>query len=257
MLKVEKLSFFYNKRAILDEISFEADYGSFITILGRNGAGKTTLLKSILGILPYHSGTISIDGMELKRLSIKERARLIGYIPQLSKAVFPYRVFDMIFMGTTAALKGFKNPGKQEEEAAREAIAALKLEHLQDRIYTQLSGGEQQLVLIARALAQKSKILIMDEPCSGLDYGNQIKVLEEVKKLSENGYLILTSVHNPDQAFIYADRTLVLENKRITVDAAPNIALTEEKLSSLYGTPLKIYSPDSGIRICYPTTRRR
>lgn len=252
-LEVKDLSFSYKCWKVLDDVSFKVEYGNLVCVLGKNGAGKSTLFRCILGLLPGFSGDVLVCGSSIKSLKAHELARTIAYIPQIHHPSFSYSVLDMVLMGTTSQLKSFASPGKAQYDAALDALELMNISHLSGRNYAHISGGEQQLVLIARVIAQKAKILIMDEPCSNLDYGNQIMLMQEIKKLSKQGYLIVQSTHNPEQALLFADQVMVLVNRKVERFGPPDDVLDEELLSRVYGINVKLHQiNDSNTRVCIP-----
>jgi len=255
-IEIKNLSFSYNSsQKVLDDISLNLIEGEFVSILGCNGAGKTTLFKSMLGFLTPQKGTILLDKQPLSSYKPKEIAQKIAYIPQLSYSTFDYTVFNTVLMGTTCQISTLSTPKKREEEAVNSILANLGISHLAHKKINEISGGERQLALIARALAQKAKILILDEITANLDYGNQIKVLSMISKLTEQGYTILFSTHNPEGALIYADRILLLDSGKISFSDTPEKLAATDLLSSLYKTDLYIekLSIDNKSRyICIP-----
>ena len=184
---IENLYFSYGRDPVLRDVSFHADYGEFWSVLGPNGAGKSTLFRCILGLLRPTSGNILIDDAPISSLSARQLARKIAYIPQSHNPVFNFPVLDMVLMGTTARLGGFESPKQKEIREAEDALKQLGIFYLRDRGYGNISGGERQLVLIARAIAQKAKILIMDEPSASLDFGNRLHLMQTVRALARDG----------------------------------------------------------------------
>ena len=172
-------------------------------------------------------------------MSAKEKALIIAYIPQATRPAFAYNVMDMVLMGTTARMQGMMSPGTDERALATEALRRVGIEHLAERDYTKISGGEQQLVLIARALAQGAKILIMDEPTSSLDYGNQVRTQQQLRGLVEEGYTIIQSTHNPEQTFSYADRVLCIKDGRVYAEGRPEDVMDEKLIKDIYGIDTK------------------
>ncbi|HZK41706.1 MAG TPA: ABC transporter ATP-binding protein, partial [Clostridia bacterium] len=168
-LDVQGVTFAYRNGRVLEDLSFKSGGGRVIGVLGANGAGKSTLFKLILGILPLQEGQIQVNGMPLDSLSARKRAQEMAYIPQAQPGVFQFSVMEVVLMGTTASFGIFGQPGSREKEAAWRALTLLGIQDFAHRPFDQLSGGEQQLVLIARAVAQDAPILIMDEPCASLD----------------------------------------------------------------------------------------
>lgn len=252
-LVVENLSFSYRLFPVLKGVDFTAKEGSLICVLGKNGAGKSTLFRCILGLLRGYKGAVLADGVDVRTLKQREVAGKIAFIPQNHDSAFSFSVLDMVMMGTSPSLEGLRGPGRKQKETAVKAMETMRISHMAERNYAHLSGGEQQLVLIARAIAQQAGILIMDEPCTYLDYGNQARVMEELKRLSGEGYLIIQSTHSPEQAFLYADQAAVLLNGTIRAFGRPQEVLTEPLLSEVYGIPVSLYEAgDTKIRFCMP-----
>ncbi|QOV18434.1 ABC transporter ATP-binding protein [Blautia liquoris] len=248
-LTVNDLSFSYKTHRTLDRVNFSADTNQCVCLLGENGAGKTTLFRCILGLLGGYKGEILIDGADCRHKSVKEMARLISYIPQANLPTFNYTVFQTVLMGTNPLMDNFHTPGDKEREIVFEKLDLLGITHLAERGYANLSGGERQLVLIARALVQDSDILIMDEPTANLDYGNQYRIMEKVKKLADQGYLVLLSTHNPEHALLFADQVVVLKDNHIIKSGPPKDALDPEMIQNIYGVKveLKNISTENGM----------
>ena len=245
-LSVRDLTFAYKKTPVLSGVSFDTEPGELLAVLGPNGVGKTTLFRCILGEQKRYSGTIEIDGADAKTLSAREAAHRIAYIPQTHAMPFRFPVRDVVLMGTSHMLSPFASPGKAQERIAQDAMERLGIGGLADRSFDELSGGEQQLVCVARALAQQAKILLMDEPTSSLDYGNQIRVLSTVKELAKDGYTVLLSTHNPQHALWYADRVLALVNGCIAAFGGTEDVLTPALIETLYGTSAELYETPGG-----------
>lgn len=241
MLQVNHLVVGYGAAPIVRDVSLSADGGSFTCIVGPNGCGKTTLLKAILQLLPPTSGSVTCDGVDLAGLTAAERARLIAYIPQIHRPPFPFSVFDVVAMGRTAHLDQLSRFTAHDKEIASAAIAQLGLESVADHSYTTLSGGQRQLVLIARAIAQQASHLLMDEPTSSLDYGNQFRVLDQVAELAASGLCVVMVTHDPAHAFHCADRVLVMADGVLVDQGSPAQAMTESALSELYGLDLELH----------------
>ena len=253
--EVENLCFSYGIREVLSGISFVASAGEMLSVIGCNGAGKSTLFKCMLGLLDGYSGKIVVDGEDLKSLSLRRLASKTAYIPQLHYPSFNYSVFDMVLMGTAHRVSAMKSPGTEERERTTRALKQMGIEALADRNYGRISGGEQQLTLIARALAQEAQILILDEPTASLDFGNRIRVLTKVKELAESGYTIIQSTHEPENAFMFSDRVLALKDGKILAEGEPSLVLTSGLMRELYGVEVDIFSLDEDkIRVCVPKT---
>ncbi len=257
-LTVENLKFAYGRQEVLKGISFTASEGELLSVLGCNGAGKSTLFKCMLGLLEGYSGRILADGQDIKTLSLRKLARKTAYIPQLHYPAFSYSVFDMVLMGTAHRVSPMASPGDKEKIRTHNALEQMGIAGLAERSYNHLSGGEQQLVLMARALAQEARILILDEPTASLDFGNRIRVLSKIRELVGNGYTVIQSTHDPENAFMYSDRVLAVKSGRVIAEGAPSEILTEELMRELYGVEVDVRSlDDDKIRICIPKNRRK
>ena len=253
MLKVENLAFSYKKPPILTNISFELYAGQSVCLLGKNGVGKSTLFKCLLNLLKPTAGKILIDGQDLQDYSREKISQLIAYIPQKKISYLQFTAFEMVLMGTTSRLKSYQQPGEEEYKLAQAALEQLAISHLENKLFSELSGGEQQLVIIARSIAQQSMILIMDEPCANLDYGNQLMVLEMIQKLCAKGYLIIQATHDPNHALQYADQVLILQAGQLVVQGVPTEVLTEQQLEKIYQVPIKLYKVHAdGQTVCLP-----
>lgn len=253
-LKVKDLSFSYGERSVLKEINFSASYGEFVSVLGPNGVGKSTLFRCMLKLLTPTKGNIFIDEIPLTEYSSLQLAHKIAYIPQSHNPIFNFSVLDMVLMGTNASLNRFSAPGKKETELALKLLGRLGILSLKDRGYSQLSGGERQLVLIARAMAQQAKILLMDEPSANLDFGNRIRLMQTIKKLTTEGYLVIQSTHDPDQAYFYSDKILALYQGQIAAFGNPKETICNDLISKLYGVCVEVTSMrEDTVRICVPS----
>ena len=237
-IEVKNLRFRYGARPVIGDVSFTAEKGELLAVLGPNGVGKSTLFRCLLGFLKPVSGEILVDGKELGAYSRRELAKKIAYIPQSHTPAFDHTVLDSVLMGMTAQLGVFEQPGQAQREKAVQMLRALGIEKLADRGCMKISGGERQLMLLARALVQDASMLIMDEPTANLDYGNSCRVMERVKKLGQTGYTIIFSTHDPNQAFSYATKVLALKDGGVMAVGAPEAVLTEDVLSRLYGIPV-------------------
>ncbi len=252
-LEIRDLRFSYGEREVLKGLSFSAEYGELLSVLGPNGVGKSTLFRCILGLLKPESGQCLIDGKSTAGFSAKELAAHIAYIPQSHYPTFNYSVMDMVLMGTTAQVNAMSVPGKRQISLAKEALARLGIAELANRGYTNISGGERQLVLIARAIAQQAKILIMDEPSANLDYGNRTRVMRTVNNLAAEGYAIIQSTHDPDQAFLYSDKVLAIHNGKVLAWGKPEDTINSTLISRLYGVDVEVCSlKEDKIRVCVP-----
>ena len=246
-LTVEHLTFAYPKgEAVLRDVSFSVPAGAFLSVLGANGAGKSTLFRCLLGGLEDYTGTIALDGRDVRTLHRRELAAHIAYIPQIHRPTFGYSVLDTALMGLTRHLSPFQSPSKELENRAMAALEKLGVAQLAPRNFATLSGGEQQLVLIARALCQQSDILIMDEPTASLDYGNQLRVLAQVRALSQQGYTVLLSTHDPQHALRFSRRVLALKDGAVAAEGETRQVLTPELIRTLYGVEAVLVDTPEG-----------
>ncbi len=234
-IELENVSFSYGDVPTLHDVSFSVRQGALVAVLGPNGAGKSTLFRCILRLLKPSAGTIRLCGEDTAAIDRRRLAKLAAYIPQSSTPVFNYTVEDAVLMGTTGALSALQAPSRTERERCARALEQLGISDLAQRGIAQLSGGERQLALIARALVQDARVLIMDEPTANLDYGNQRRVMQQVRALADGGYTVLLSTHNPEHALHYATQVLALQNGRVIADGVTADTLTPELLARLYG----------------------
>ena len=252
-MRIENLCFSYGKRDVLKGISFTVDYGEFISVLGPNGVGKSTLFRCMLGLLTPSSGNTFINDAPIGDMSAQQLAKYIAYIPQSHNPVFNFSVLDMVLMGTTAQTGTFSAPGMEQIKSAENALSRLDILDLKDRGYANISGGERQLVLIARAIAQQAKILVMDEPSANLDYGNRMRVMNTVKNLTKDGYAVVQSTHDPEQAYLYSDKILALYKGNVLAWGEPREVLHSDLISKLYGVDVEVCSlKNDNIRVCVP-----
>jgi len=239
-LEVQKIACGYAEKTIVSNLSAEVESGEVLCILGPNGVGKTTFFKTIMGFLPPISGEIRLNGECIQPWSQKKRAHHFGYVPQAHIPPFPFSVLDVVSMGRTAHLSAFSSPSVKDLEASYAALEQLGVGELSERIYTELSGGERQMVLIARALVQKPDFLLMDEPTSNLDFGNQVRVLKCIDALVKSGLAVIMTSHAPDHAFFCRAKVALLYGEnRIDVGSADKV-ITERNLRSAYGVDVKV-----------------
>jgi len=244
MLDVRDLAYGFGERRVGAGVTFALERGDTLAVLGGNGAGKTTLMRTLLGLLPAQSGAIRVGGDAITTLASHERARRLAYVPQQHTPTFGFTAEEAVLMGRVAHLPTFARPGVVDREAAQDALTRLGIEALAARPVTELSGGERQLVWIARALAQQAPVLILDEPTASLDFGNRARVLAEIDRLRSVGLTIVFSTHEPDQALAHADRALLLADGRPLALDAVERALTAENVERLYRVPVR--SIDAG-----------
>jgi iron complex transport system ATP-binding protein len=224
---------------ILEHINMEVTNGEVLCILGPNGVGKTTLFKTILGLLPPKGGQFLLDGEDLLSMDRVNIARKISFVPQGHAAPFSFLVRDVVAMGRTAYLGILHSPTDKDFEKVDTVMEQLGIDYLENKYYTQISGGERQMVLIARALVQDPELLIMDEPTSNLDFGNQVKVLKQVKAMAERGIGVVMTTHVPDHCFMCATNVLLIKRGSYIYGDVDNV-VTEENLHDAYGVDVYI-----------------
>jgi len=253
-LVIEDLSCGYSGHVVGRHISFSVGAGEVLCVLGRNGEGKSTLFKTILGLLPPGAGAVRVDGELTAGWSARRRALTFGYVPQTGGGAFPFTVAQLVLMGRTAHRGAFGAPSAADRRVADHAIETLGIEHLAQREWLRISGGERQLALIARALAQETRILVLDEPTASLDFGNQVRVLHAVRSLAEaRGLTVLLSTHHPEQAFACADRVAVLAGGVLLRIGAPAEVITTEALRTCYAVEVAVLPvADDRYRVCVP-----
>lgn len=252
VLETRNLGIGYPGHAVGRNIDLEVARGQVLCLLGPNGGGKTTLFKTMLGLLAPQAGEVRLNGDQLPALPRTEVARRIAYVPQAHTAHFPYRVVDMVLMGRTAHLGPFATPGRRDIELAHGALEALGIADLAEQEYTRISGGQRQLALVARALAQDAPTLVMDEPTASLDFGNQVVVLDQIKRLAQTGLSIVLSTHDPDHAFACGDRVALLASGSIAAYGPPAKVVTAKRLKEIYGVAVRIEKLPGGQTVCAP-----
>lgn len=239
--KVENLSFNYpNSKLLFNNISFNIEKGQLYTILGKNGVGKTTLFNCLLNFNTKYNGQILLNDKDIKTLKEKEVAKLVSYVPQSTNCSFDYTVFEFVLMGTASNISLFSSPSSDEEKLVTKALKELNITNLADKKFNELSGGEQQLVLIARAIVNNPEVIFFDEPTSHLDYSNQIKVLRILNNLKEKGYTIILTTHDPNHALLLKGNCILFGNKGTIQKGEANKILTKKNLQLVYGKELEI-----------------
>lgn len=239
------------KRTIFHDVNFSLEKGEVLSILGTNGAGKSTLLNCIAGLLKPKSGDIRLNGQSMKTLTMREIAKIIGYVPQVNLPTYAFTVRDFTVMGRSPYIGAFASPSKEDYEIADEALSRMNIYHLREKLYTEISGGERQQVSIARALTQQPQIILLDEPTAHLDYGNQFRVVQMIAQLADEGYALIMTTHNPDHAIILNGKVAILDKNGVLGVGQASESLSGETLSKLYGLNIKtVYDPDAGRNVC-------
>jgi len=253
-LNVSHVSFSYGRRPVLDDVTVSVAEGEMVSVVGPNGVGKSTLFHCILGLLNRYRGKIEIGNRDVRTMDIREMAKLVAYIPQSHYPSFNFSVFDMVLMGTSNQISSVSVPKKKQMQLVESALERMGITALAERGYTRISGGERQLVLIARALVQQTRILILDEPTANLDFGNQIKVLTQIQSLAREGYTVIQSTHNPEQAFMFSDSIVALYGGKVLASGAPADIVNGDLIRQLYGVETKVESLYSDkVRVCIPS----
>ncbi len=234
ILSARQLCIGYGHKLIGSHIDLDLQLGQIVCLLGPNGSGKSTLFKSLLGLIPLLGGQVVLQGRDLKLWSRPQLAKTMAYVPQASDGVFAFQALEMVLMGRSAFIGHFGAPSKQDRILAHQALERLGIESLAHRPYTQLSGGEQQLVLLARALVQEPKVLILDEPTASLDFGNQLRVLQHIKALKQQGLAIFLCTHQPEHARRVADTVILFKKGQVVAQGPTASCLRVETLAELY-----------------------
>jgi iron complex transport system ATP-binding protein len=259
ILEVEGAGFSYDgERDIFAGISFAVEQGEVLAILGSNGTGKSTLIKCVMNLHPLDTGTVRLEDRDLGEMTYREIARCTGYVPQANQVVFPFSVFDFVLMGRSPHLSVFQNPSREDVEITWQVIENIGIAHLAARPISEISGGERQMAMVARALVQQPALLIMDEPTSHLDFGNQIRVLDLIDRLAEQGIAVLMTTHFPDHGFIVSHKVAIIHDGAFISHGYADEVITAENLRIAYGTDVMVkYIEEAGRNICIPMYRCR
>lgn len=258
MLEVKSLYFRYNGHDVLQNVSLRIQAGEVLALIGPNGAGKSTLIRTISGVLKARLGAVMVYGREISNLSPMQRARYMAVVPQARQLPGAFSVYQTVALGRTPYLGWLGKTGKSDDMAVQRALEQTQLSHLAERMVGSLSGGEQQRVLLARALAQETPILLMDEPTTHLDLEHQTVLLNLVRSLTvERGLAVLAALHDLNLASLYADRVALIAAGRIHAMGAPQQVLTSEQLSHVYHVPVQVVPhPQYGSPLVLPDGRR-
>ncbi len=241
IFKVEHGSFGYKEEQVLKDISFTVRDGEVMCILGPNGVGKTTLLKCMMGLLKWKSGASYLDGQNIKEIRAKEFWQKIAYVPQAKGSAFGFSAIDMVTLGRSAHLGVFAQPKEEDRQEAYRAMDSMGILYLKDKLCTEMSGGELQMVLIARALTINPSMLVLDEPESNLDFKNQLIILETIKRLSrERGISAVVNTHYPEHALKISDNALILNGEGGNLFGAAKEIINEENMRKAFSVQVYI-----------------
>ncbi len=252
VLSLENLTLGYGGKTVVRDISFEVERGSVVTLLGANGEGKTTIIRAVCQLKIPRRGRVCADGKDLSQLKHGERASLVSYVPQSHKPGLPLSVRDMVVLGRQYCRGLFAEPSREDYDRADRVLERLTLGGRGGELFTSLSGGEQRLVLIARALVQSARYMVLDEPVANLDMGNQIRVLRVIEELAREGTGILMSSHFPQHSLWLRSRAVILHRGGILARGEAEDVITGENLTRIYGTPIAVVRDGEGTAYCGP-----
>lgn len=245
----------YKNHCVVSNLSFAFKTGEATCILGSNGIGKTTIFKSLLGYLPLLEGNIYVDNNDIKSMTVKQRAAIMAYVPQAKSYSYQFTVRDIVLMGRASYIPRFQTPGNEDYSVVNQTMKKVGIAEYADRYYSELSGGEQQMVLIARAIAQGSKYILLDEPASNLDYMNQRKLLNLIIELTASGIGVLMVSHSPEHAFKCCKNTLIIDTTGHYVYGQTQEVITATNLKNAYGVGIGIAQVEDicgkEIKTCY------
>jgi iron complex transport system ATP-binding protein len=253
MLEVKGLHFRHQhtKVDVLKGVEFSVNGGEIATLLGPNGSGKTTVLKCIAGLWKPQKGEILFGSKNISNLPYEKRAKMLAVVPQEHEPPFPYSVLEVVLMGRAPHVSMFSSPSRNDYVKAEEAINTVGITHLKEKAYTKISGGERQLALIARALAQESSVLLLDEPTSYLDFRNKVLVLKKVREIAKgNGLTVLMTLHDPNLAMLFSDKAVMINEGHVVSNGAPESVITEDNLKKVYGIDVSIINWNGTKVIC-------
>lgn len=241
VFSIKNGTFSYKKdKKLIDNISLEIKSGESVTVLGPNGAGKTTFLRAMLGFLKWNSGDSFLNGKSIREVSRAELFSKVSYVPQAKNSTYSMKVFDTVLMGRGSRIGMMNLPKEEDYIATEKALKRLGIEHLKDRNCAEISGGELQMVLIARALAAEPEMIVLDEPESNLDFKNQLIILKTLKELTKEGMACIFNTHYPSHSLRYADKALMMGKDGNSIFGNANEIVTEDNIRLFFGVETKI-----------------
>ena len=261
LLEVRDLRGGYGGGDVVRGVSFQSGGGEIVFLAGPNGCGKTTLLRLLLGQLPASGGSVRVDGQELGALTPRALANLVAYIPQQHTPIFAYTALEVVLMGRASHFSALESPRPVDRDAALAALERLGIAALADRSCLSLSGGQRQMVLIARAVCQSARIFLMDEPDASLDYANGRRLLETAEDLAREGRCVVMSTHSPEHLFSPGCKVLLMREGRAAAFGSPEEVVTAGNLEAVYGVEMDVLAVEDryGVRrrVCLPVRRGR
>lgn len=257
LVSITDAGFAYGNRDVFAGINLELSRGEVLCLLGANGCGKTTLLSCVNGSLKLKTGHVKLHDKDIASLKVSQIARKVGFVFQEHSAPFPYPVLDVVCMGRAPHLRMFSAPSRQDRAIAEEALDMVGIHHLKDQPYTRISGGERQLVLIARTITQQPEVVLLDEPTSHLDFKNQTLILRMINRLAKQGISVMMSSHLPNHAILFSSKVALMCRGAILAAGHPDHIITEENLREIYGIEVRIFTGRDGaggneIKFCMP-----
>lgn len=250
LIEIKSLSCGYCDKTVLENIDISMNKGELWCVMGANGAGKSTFFKTTLGLLPKKSGNIYLNGKSIDKWSIKELSKFMAYVPQNHMPPFSFKVYEMVAMGRQPYQKNCGILTSEDERIIDSAIRCMNIEYMANRDYTKISGGERQLVLLARAIAQETPVLFLDEPVSNLDFGNHAKLISYIRKFVHMGKLVIMTTHDPDHAFLPESNVLIIKDNKIMLKGYGKKVIDEKIIKTIYNVDNHIYDFDNKRKTC-------
>ncbi len=251
---------YYKGRHVFENLNFSAKNNDLLCLLGSNGSGKSTLLKCMCGILKLKNGCIWLDNKDICLFTRSEIGKILGFLPQDHTTLFPYTVLQLVLMGRSPHLGLFSSPSNKDYEIAEKTLSDVGISHLKEKPYTEISGGERQLVFIARLLSQQPKVLLLDEPTAHLDFKNQTLVLSMIKRIAENGLCVVMTSHFPNNALLFSNKVGIIKDGTFLAFGKPEEVITEDNLSRAYNMKVRILESNDPnfnetLRVCIPSLK--